>query len=288
MNTNRLIKYLKNDLSELTEIFSELEPGASLSNLEIKMILNRINSVNEEFEMLESELTSESKLTKPIKEQERITKQKPVFQDKADEKMPVPEDNTIDINEADTTPQPIEEKIPEPIEEPETEEYPEEDTVEIPEETEQAPEESKLTQEEPDEAVNEDIPIEEPVEEEIADKKIKNESKPQQTIADKYVGSSNSLNEQIANLIEQKDLASKLQQNPIDDLTKAIKLNDKIWYSNELFDGNLDLYRETIRTINKMEELDEALAFLDSNFHFDQEKKSFKSFIEIIYRRFLK
>jgi hypothetical protein len=278
MNTDRLIKYLKNDLAELTEIFTELEPGSALSSLEIKMILNRINSVNEEFDLLNNELNNSSTTV----ESPKTNKAQPSpasVESIPTPKEPIPTENTVDIQKTETIVEQVEEKTENNIEEkvintPKT--VTEEDIYE------EAPIEED--EEEEEEEVEEDVATntisEEKTEEPIEER--------QQTIADKYQGSSNSLNEQIANLIEQKDLASKLQQNPIDDLTKAIKLNDKIWYSNELFEGNLDLYRETIRTINKMEELDEALNFLESNFQFDQEKKSFKSFIEMIYRRFLK
>ena len=289
MNTDRLIKYLKNDLSELTEIFSELEPGKSLSSLEIKMIINRINSVNEEFELLENEITNVP-LSK--KAEEKTDKPKVI------EKKPIPVENTVDISEKITEEEPIVEEI-------EEEKDINLDTIEN---TEEIVTEENIINNEPDTNVEAEIDIEEneeaetteAIEEEephsvsvpegidLENNIIEETKETQQTIADKYQCSTSSLNDHIANHIEQKDLASKLQQNPIDDLTKAIKLNDKIWYSNELFDGNLDLYRETIRTINKMEELDEALSFLESNFSFDQTQKSFKSFIEIIYRRFLK
>jgi hypothetical protein len=291
MNTNRLIKYLKNDLSELSEIFSELQPGSTLSSLEIKMILNRINAVNEEFELLENELNKDTETDKVV--QTRKEKPKDNLQNK---KEPIPQENTVDIIETSKEKK-AEEELPsenlkeeitqaQEIEESEVEETAESITkdeieqIELDEEPEVIEEEVVDTNEETiDEAITEQIEEEKHINE--------IEAEPQQTIADKYQGSTSSLNDHIAKHIEQKDLASKLQQNPIDDLTKAIKLNDKIWYSNELFDGNLDLYRETIRTINKMNELDEALSFLESNFQFDQDKKSFKSFIEMIYRRFL-
>lgn len=273
MNTDRLIKYLKNDLSELTEIFNELEPGTTLSPLEIKMILNRINSVNEEFELLENEIGQDGKESNSPKTVQVKTQEENKAKVQSVKEPETYSENIADVSKTPKEKSSVKEQNRETIIEPEVE--PEEVIVEESETT------ADQSDEEPvEEALQEETPVH--VEEEEI-----NAEQPK-TISDKYQGSTSSLNEHIANHIEIKDLASKLQQNPIDDLTKAIKLNDKIWYSNELFGGNLDLYRETIRTINKMEELEEALDFLESNFQFEQQKKSFKSFIEMIYRRFLK
>ncbi len=277
MNIQNLLKYLKNDLGELTEILTDLSPGQSLSQMEIKLIKSRIRSLSEEFEMLESEIGN-----KPAQPKKKTAEQPVAKPDKTTDKAKteVPETAKNEITHQQET-----EKDASPgEEESQTEEQIQEDEKEEANLTHEANEELAETEQ----IREEETDIEEPPSTEEQEKLVdENQGAQKRTIAEKYEGSSKSLHERIANLVEQKDLASKLQQNPIEDLTKAIKLNDKIWFINTLFGGDADLYRETVNRINQMNNLDEALQFLELNFEFDQQEDSFKSFIEFIYRRFL-
>ncbi len=278
MNIQNLLKYLKNDLGELTEILTDLSPGQSLSEMEIKLIKSRIRSLSEEFEMLETEIDDQSTQTSEKKPGKTVPKTQETAKP-ADKK---PEKTTETETKAPTPPAPAPEEVAThqeaPIQEPtEQEAEPEKEEPKVPE---APPEEEQENIEE--------VQADEEVLQNTEPEAVSNEeNSPKRTIADKYEGSSKSLHERIANMVEQKDLASKLQQNPIEDLTKAIKLNDKIWFINTLFGGDADLYRETVNRINQMDSLDEALQFLELNFKFDQREDSFKSFIEFIYRRFL-
>lgn len=106
------------------------------------------------------------------------------------------------------------------------------------------------------------------------------------TIADKYQGHGPSINDMLAGVKRNKDLASALKDRPIKDLKTAIKLNDRIWYINELFNKDAEMYAETVQQINKQNDLDSALAFIFSRFKWDQNKKSTISFLELVFRRF--
>lgn len=260
MKINNLLRYLRNDVNELSEILGDLAPGQQLNEKEIKLIQSRLRSINEEFEILASDLdqnTQETGIKTKDKEATHIKPQQP------SEEKKQPDNLTIeDTHETD--------KVVES--EPETD-----PSVEIEEDNIEQPEESAGNAME--EFAREEIVNSTPIEQREDSGK---------TIADKYHGAKNSINEKIAMHFDQKDLASKLQQHPIADLTKAIKLNDKIWFINDLFEGNAELYRESIKEINQLEDLESALSFLETNFDFDQDKESFKSFIEFIYRRFLK
>lgn len=273
MNISHLIKYLKTDLAELSEIMNELAPNQTLSEMEIKLIKSRIRSLNEEFIMLQEGLSGASiQNTNDINKQEDSaraennqhqtpetdTENTEKYKNQESSKPQKTETSQKNTTNTETSESAGQETAPQPAEE----------TTQVPENQQQ---ESDI----------------ESIEEEPYYTQETEQPK-SQTIADKYTGSSNSLHERIATHISQNDLASKLQQNPINDLTKAIKLNDKIWFINDLFNGDADLYKETIHQINQMNDFDDVLTFLEESYNFDQEKDSFKSFIEFIYRRFLK
>ena len=58
-------------------------------------------------------------------------------------------------------------------------------------------------------------------------------------------------------------------------------------FTKELFDGNNEQYLTAINTINACKDLDDALQYLNDNFVWDQDKDSFREFLELVYRRFI-
>lgn len=59
-----------------------------------------------------------------------------------------------------------------------------------------------------------------------------------------------------------KDLSEKLGEQPIRDLTKAIALNDKLLYANELFGKELVAFNEAIHRLNNMHSFEEAKTYM--------------------------
>lgn len=106
-------------------------------------------------------------------------------------------------------------------------------------------------------------------------------------VADKFEVTKQSINDILANSKKTKDLASMLKDKPITDLKKGISINDKIRFTKELFDGKSDIYQNAIDKLNNSTDLDEALDYLNKNFVWDQEKESFREFLELVYRRFV-
>lgn len=93
-------------------------------------------------------------------------------------------------------------------------------------------------------------------------KKQTNTSNPQSTISDKFKSEKKSIHD----IIEQNgdtSIASKLQKAPINDLIKAIGLNDRFFLTKELFKNNSEKYNEAIKILNEMPNLDEAFDYLD-------------------------
>lgn len=75
--------------------------------------------------------------------------------------------------------------------------------------------------------------------------------------------------------------------NPVDDIKKAIGLNDRFLFQRELFDGNNGLMDQTIDQLNQLSNYREAEQFIQSNFNWDHDDESVMSFMGILKRRFI-
>lgn len=106
------------------------------------------------------------------------------------------------------------------------------------------------------------------------------------TLADKFQDKQKSLNETIANQARRSDMGTKLQNKPITDLAKAIGINDKFLFTNELFDGDSALYAETVNRLNEMDDLNEAIIYLQDNFSWSATSEAASKFIDLLRRKF--
>lgn len=78
---------------------------------------------------------------------------------------------------------------------------------------------------------------------------------------------------------------TKFLNIPIAHLATSIGTNDRFLFSRELFDGNMELFYETIRKIDHMQTTREAFDFL-REFNWKRNETSLK-FVELVKRRFL-
>jgi hypothetical protein len=72
----------------------------------------------------------------------------------------------------------------------------------------------------------------------------------------------------------------------VDDIRKAIGINDRFLFQRELFDNSNTLMNQTIDEINKLNTFAEALSFIKSNFKWDAEDETAASFIAAVRRKF--
>jgi len=93
-------------------------------------------------------------------------------------------------------------------------------------------------------------------------------------------------NESMGEKVQKKDLSSKIQSKPIDDIKKAIGLNDKFLFIKELFHSNSDLYNEAIEVINQAGNYIEALNYLKANYDWDYQSEEVTNFLDIVKRKF--
>ena len=101
-------------------------------------------------------------------------------------------------------------------------------------------------------------------------------------------------NRKVASLFQFKqatELSEKLSERPIQDLTKALAINDRLLYMNELFGRDLNALNDNLSRLNKMENMEEArglLARLAEEYDWtDEEREDIaRDFIRLVRRRY--
>jgi len=87
----------------------------------------------------------------------------------------------------------------------------------------------------------------------------------------------------------ERTFSPKIPSDRIENLKTAIIINDKFMFINELFEGNLREYNETIETLNGFKTLTQAADYLDlmrkKNF-WNTGSVAFKKLKELVERRF--
>jgi hypothetical protein len=89
-----------------------------------------------------------------------------------------------------------------------------------------------------------------------------------------------------------KELSEKLSEQPIRDLQAALSINDKLLYTNELFDRQHNILNDSLTTLNRFENMEQAKSFLMSlaeQYSWDDSEKEeiARSFIKTIRRRYI-
>lgn len=97
-----------------------------------------------------------------------------------------------------------------------------------------------------------------------------------------------SLNERLR--VEKLELASVLKETPIRDLKKAIGINDRYLFVNDLFRGDDTMYERSIKTINSFNILAEAEYWIQRELKvklgWNEDTEAVKHFDQLVRRRF--
>jgi hypothetical protein len=89
------------------------------------------------------------------------------------------------------------------------------------------------------------------------------------------------------NFEKSDDVAAKLQFNSINDVKSAISINDRIGYISDLFNGNNEVFNTCLDNINNANDINIVIKELNDNTTWDIENPIHKSFLEIVYRKFI-
>lgn len=90
---------------------------------------------------------------------------------------------------------------------------------------------------------------------------------------------------------EARELSEKLSQQAITDLTRAMSINDKLLYSNELFGRDMARMNEALQKLNGLKNMDEAqdmLVDIAQKFDWTEEERLevAQSFIKLVRRKY--
>lgn len=89
------------------------------------------------------------------------------------------------------------------------------------------------------------------------------------------------------------DLSDKLRAQPIADLTKAFAINDRLLYINDLFGKDQSAFTESVRTLDRFEDMDEAKGLLVNlaeqyNWLEDERVETAQDFVQLVQRRYIR
>ncbi len=109
------------------------------------------------------------------------------------------------------------------------------------------------------------------------------------TLADKFT-SAPSLHDRFASATQDDSISARIKSNPIGDLKKAIGINEKFALINELFEGDINAYNESIEVLNTASDEAQALTYLNqtlaSKYGWDQRSESFLKLRGLVERRY--
>ncbi len=90
----------------------------------------------------------------------------------------------------------------------------------------------------------------------------------------------------INDLLSKPESSETKVQAPVYDLKKAIGINDRFLFIRELFDGDAQLFNDSIEKINTFNSFEEAKAFITTNFNWKEGSEAESHFIHLLKRRF--
>lgn len=114
------------------------------------------------------------------------------------------------------------------------------------------------------------------------------ENTPVYGLNEKLATKEESLNEKLR--VEKIELGNKLQESPIRDLKKAIGINDRYLFINELFRGDETMYERSLKTINGFNILPEAQYWIQRELKvklgWNEQSEAVYHFDQLVKRRF--
>jgi hypothetical protein len=280
MQTKNLIKIIKAEASVLTALIDELPNDGDVQAFEVELLLNKIQALTNLANQLNQQVLGVD-VNQPVDKKIEIppVKAEPVEAQIQEPKKEEPELTNSPVAKKDE-PERIE------IKKDVKKDLPANDFIHNLEETQSIAIEKTVEATQPqktEQPTRKDEPV---AKTHKHPSHTKQTDAPQTTLAEKYQQESPSVNDMMAGIKKKHDLASTFHHQPIPDLKKSIKINDRIRFINELFEKDNHLFEETVAKINQSKNLDEALAVIFPQFNWDQENQTTIHFLELVFRRF--
>lgn len=107
-------------------------------------------------------------------------------------------------------------------------------------------------------------------------------------IGEQFASNKTSLNEVLAQKQQQQeDISSIMNKKPIADIKSVIGIGDRFLFIRELFNGNSDVFDETISYLNSLSSFEEASSYLFNKFSWNESQDTVSRFINIVKRKYL-
>jgi len=264
MENKKLLKFLLKDINEIEELFAE-KGNSGFDSFEIDFINGRFEGAKKIIHILEEQqgnTPSVENAEMPEVKHEQI--QPDIKEETVQQEEEVPEVivQTEVENEEVETPE-VESSLKQdivnenPVPEPEVEPTPIEETEM---ETVEVFEEKELVE----------------VEEEVS------ENEEPKRLGDSFL-KEKSLNDSLSGVSHK--LENKLSNTPVSSLQGAIGINDRYIYIRELFDGNADKFSSAVGDLDRLQNIEEAVSYLQQNYKWKKNDTSLK-FVNLVKRRF--
>lgn len=256
MKKEALLKVILNNIKEVETLVQSFEGPDSINPAFIKLTLQKIETLQQEVELLNSvndNTSSNTRVEKPNHNNDTIKK---------DIDTPT---ETIPVNHTTITEPIIEEKKEEIL------------TLEP---------ENKPEPQKKDVIAREDTPTEEShFEKEVNKDSAPAEAKQNSTIGESISREIPSVADKIGTTKDSSNIL--LIGKPVGDINKAIGLNDRFLFQRELFNNSNSAMSQTINQLNELRNYDEAISFLKSNYNWDFEDNTVDSFLKTVQRKFI-
>ncbi len=249
MKKEALINIIINDLKEVQQLMEAFRGESAMNSAFVNLAKTKIRNIEEEVSLLEKEFGNSVAPNQPVVE--KLTEQPKMVEERSN---PV---------KAEVK------KAIEPADEPVLKDIIVEESKEDVATKKEKPKEIKKTIKPKSDSTK---------------AKKHNATEGKATLADVLNKDRGAVNENISRGETENDL---LYNKAVGDIRKAMGINDRFFYQRELFEGNADLFNQTLDQLNKMDNFDDASNFLISNFDWDSDSDVPGAFIKIVKRRFL-
>ena len=271
--TKENIVSLLENIIKRTELIERQSGSRNLLEIDLAM---------EDIRLLYRELN----LLRKLSEDENLVEAPVIRRERREERAHVPEQPELKtqgkVSEPETT-QPIENNV-------------EEKTVKVKEEpvAKVETESAKQAQKSEAEVVPDLKPREEP--------KMENNSAPKETaetvtqgkpiVGEKFSSEKSSIHERLAQIKDDKSIGARMQYKPVKNIKEAIGINEKFLFINELFNGDLKSYNESVEKLNDFPSIHEAFEFLNKltyEYQWDGQRSAdtIEKFANLVQRKYM-
>jgi len=292
MDKDKIIKSISDQLEDIQDQFDIIKGReGKIPSIELDLVMDNIRKVYESFlhlEKVNQPVVSFTVEDKPaIKEEVNATVEEKIkdepredVKEIIDEKKVEEDPEAITITEETVDEdikksEPSGKKEPDKVKEEEVK-APSVDGAQLKEEEKEEPAPAVFVEPAPEPVT---VTREEPVKEEASNVK---------TTLDLFGEQSSTLADRLKETSETR-VADKLKTNKIIDIKGAIGINEKFLFINELFEGSLKNYEDSINKLNNCQSGEQAgnvLTELQDTFGWDNENITAKSFIDLVNRKF--